>query len=90
MADNKGHQALNNTLSEGVRSLQKWYDWVDGTSSPAYFICLDTSSLFVLQVICANISTLVLDPTVKDHYFQHQWSSECYAAGMGLLCLKKW
>lgn len=85
MADNEGHQALNDALSEGVRSLQKWYDRVDGTSSPAYFICLGTSLLFVLQVICADISTLVLDPTVKDRYFQRRWSSERYAAGMGLL-----
>ena len=70
MANNEGHQALNDTLSEGVRGLQKWYDRVDGTSSPAYFICLGMSLLFVLQVICADISTLVLDPMVKDHYFQ--------------------
>ena len=40
MADNEGHQALNDALSEGVRSLQKWYDRVDGTSSPAYLSVL--------------------------------------------------
>jgi hypothetical protein len=34
---------------------------------------------------CADFLILVLDPTVKDLYFWHQWSSERYAISMGQL-----
>jgi hypothetical protein len=43
MANHVQHQALNEALNQGVRSLQKWYDRVDGSSSPAYFVCLGAS-----------------------------------------------
>jgi hypothetical protein len=71
MANHVQHQALNEALNEGVGSLQKWYDQVDGSSSPAYFICLGTSLLFHFTMwSCTDLSTLVLDPTVKDRYFR--------------------
>ena len=45
MANHLQHQALKEVLYKGIRSLQKWYDQVDGTSSPTYFICLGESLL---------------------------------------------
>jgi hypothetical protein len=86
MANHVQHQALNEALNEGVRSLQKWYDRVDGSSSTAYFICLGTSLLFRFTTwSCTDLSTLVLDPTVKDRYFWRKWSSRRYDTSMGQL-----
>jgi hypothetical protein len=86
MANQVQHQALKQALNEGVRSLKKWYDRVDGTSSPAYFICLGMSlHLRLTTQTCTYFSILVLDPTVKDLYFRRRWSNERYAAGMGKL-----
>jgi hypothetical protein len=86
MANHVQHQALNEALNEGVRSLQKWYDQVDGSSSPAYFICQGMTLLFHFTMqSCTDLSTLVLNPTVKDQYFQLKWSSEQYDTSMGQL-----
>ncbi|KAN0135777.1 hypothetical protein V8E53_006417 [Lactarius tabidus] len=67
MAKYMQHHVLKDMVNEGIKSLQKWNSCVNGSLSPAYFICL------------------ILDPTVKDLYFQCQWSSKQYATSMAQL-----
>jgi hypothetical protein len=49
MANESQHQGLKQALNEGVKSLHKWYSRVDGTLSPAYFICLSKYLLSVFM-----------------------------------------
>jgi hypothetical protein len=80
MANEPQHHGLKQALNEGIKSLHKWYSRVDGASSPAYFICLSKYLLYYFTT--GTDSQLVLDPNVKDVYFQHRWSHEQYATGM--------
>jgi hypothetical protein len=41
------HHGLKQALDKGVKSLHKWHSRVDGTSSPAYFICLGKYPAFL-------------------------------------------
>jgi hypothetical protein len=81
MAKQPTYQGLKEALKEGTKSLCKWYGQVDNTS-PVYFICLGMFSCSVTFWLRANLTMLVLDPNIKDLYYQHEWDSEHYAAGM--------
>ena len=86
MAGHVQHQSLKEALNEGVGSLLKWYNRVDGSLSPAYFICLGMSFSFCFTAWSRpDFLILVLDPNFKDLYFQRKWSSERYDTGMGQL-----
>ena len=80
MAGQRKYQGLKDALDEGIKSLHKWHGRVDSTSA-GYFICLG-KILYLLFSHQADGHMLVLDPNLKDMYFQAKWSSERYAAGM--------
>jgi hypothetical protein len=46
MAQNSRYQNVREAIASGVKSYEKWYRKVDGTSD-AYFICLGTLTPFV-------------------------------------------
>ncbi len=46
MSTQSQYRDMKTPLKEGIESLQKWYNRVDGTSS-AYFICLGKFVLYI-------------------------------------------
>lgn len=58
MAAHSQYLGLIDALDGGLKSLHKWYGWVDGTS-PAYFICL---GMFVLSYFINSSKLLTMSP----------------------------
>lgn len=58
-------------LEHGLANLRKWYKKTDETD--IYFVCMRTSSRWLMPHASASDLSPVLDPTVKLEYFKEEW-----------------